>query len=153
MTQGPGAGWWLARDGRWYPPELHPSVLNGDQTVEQLTGVAATPETQVVADTTPADTQPTQTETVTPPAETGDRRQASEDRREAEREPVEDTPPPTRREARTERALTEDAPPTAPPTAEPDPVAAPDPVAVLRAAADRLAPGGLIIVQVSFHDH
>ena len=24
MSQGPG--WWLASDGRWYPPELHPSV-------------------------------------------------------------------------------------------------------------------------------
>src|SRR5579884_1404144 len=23
----PPAGWWLASDGRWYPPELHPTVL------------------------------------------------------------------------------------------------------------------------------
>ncbi|MGH9093414.1 MAG: RDD family protein, partial [Acidimicrobiales bacterium] len=22
----PGPGWWIASDGRWYPPELHPSV-------------------------------------------------------------------------------------------------------------------------------
>lgn len=24
VTQGPG--WWIASDGKWYPPELHPSV-------------------------------------------------------------------------------------------------------------------------------
>lgn len=23
-----GPGWWLASDGRWYPPELHPSALS-----------------------------------------------------------------------------------------------------------------------------
>jgi len=22
----PGPGWWIASDGRWYPPELHPDV-------------------------------------------------------------------------------------------------------------------------------
>lgn len=28
MTErSPGAGWWLARDGNWYPPDLHPDVL------------------------------------------------------------------------------------------------------------------------------
>ena len=21
-----GPGWWIASDGKWYPPELHPSV-------------------------------------------------------------------------------------------------------------------------------
>lgn len=25
--QSQGAGWWLASDGRWYPPEVHPEVL------------------------------------------------------------------------------------------------------------------------------
>ena len=25
--QGPGGGWWLASDGRWYAPELHPAYL------------------------------------------------------------------------------------------------------------------------------
>jgi hypothetical protein len=24
-----GPGWWLATDGKWYPPELHPSVRDG----------------------------------------------------------------------------------------------------------------------------
>jgi uncharacterized RDD family membrane protein YckC len=23
-----GAGWWMASDGKWYPPHLHPSVIN-----------------------------------------------------------------------------------------------------------------------------
>jgi uncharacterized RDD family membrane protein YckC len=26
VSQGPG--WWMASDGRWYPPHLHPSVIN-----------------------------------------------------------------------------------------------------------------------------
>jgi uncharacterized RDD family membrane protein YckC len=26
VSQGPG--WWIASDGKWYPPHLHPSVLN-----------------------------------------------------------------------------------------------------------------------------
>ena len=25
--QAPGPGWWIAADGQWYPPELHPSAL------------------------------------------------------------------------------------------------------------------------------
>ena len=24
VSQGPG--WWIASDGKWYPPDLHPSV-------------------------------------------------------------------------------------------------------------------------------
>jgi len=28
VSQGPG--WWMASDGRWYPPELHPDVRAGD---------------------------------------------------------------------------------------------------------------------------
>ncbi len=28
----PGPGWWIASDGRWYPPELHPSVREGSAT-------------------------------------------------------------------------------------------------------------------------
>jgi hypothetical protein len=30
MSENPGEGWWVASDGQWYPPELHPSV-NDDQ--------------------------------------------------------------------------------------------------------------------------
>ncbi|MGI9600607.1 MAG: septum formation family protein [Acidimicrobiales bacterium] len=26
MSQSPGPGWWLASDGKWYPPHLHPDV-------------------------------------------------------------------------------------------------------------------------------
>ncbi|MGH9292777.1 MAG: hypothetical protein ACRDZ6_08400, partial [Acidimicrobiales bacterium] len=44
----PDAGWWLASDGRWYPPELHPDAggdLVGDgyaiaEELLQETGVA-----------------------------------------------------------------------------------------------------------------
>lgn len=25
----PGPGWWIASDGKWYAPELHPSVQSG----------------------------------------------------------------------------------------------------------------------------
>jgi hypothetical protein len=27
-----GPGWWIASDGNWYPPELHPSVRDAPQT-------------------------------------------------------------------------------------------------------------------------
>jgi hypothetical protein len=26
-----GPGWWIASDGKWYPPELHPSVREGSR--------------------------------------------------------------------------------------------------------------------------
>jgi hypothetical protein len=26
-----GPGWWIASDGNWYPPELHPSVTEGSR--------------------------------------------------------------------------------------------------------------------------
>ncbi len=26
-----GPGWWIASDGNWYPPELHPSVREGSR--------------------------------------------------------------------------------------------------------------------------
>ena len=26
MSENPGEGWWMASDGKWYPPELHPSA-------------------------------------------------------------------------------------------------------------------------------
>lgn len=29
VSQGPG--WWIASDGKWYPPELHPSVQSQTQ--------------------------------------------------------------------------------------------------------------------------
>jgi hypothetical protein len=35
-----GPGWWIASDGKWYPPELHPSVRDDSspRTAEQATG-------------------------------------------------------------------------------------------------------------------
>ncbi len=27
-----GPGWWIASDGKWYPPELHPSVRDTSRT-------------------------------------------------------------------------------------------------------------------------
>ncbi len=35
-TEPEGPGWWMASDGRWYPPELHPAVLSGDRTPDEL---------------------------------------------------------------------------------------------------------------------
>ncbi len=36
-----GPGWWIASDGRWYPPELHPSVRD-DPPTPSTTGSGAT---------------------------------------------------------------------------------------------------------------
>ena len=44
-----GPGWWIASDGTWYPPELHPSVREGSRmqspvdTPVQPAGQAAHP--------------------------------------------------------------------------------------------------------------
>ncbi len=50
MSDNPeGPGWWIASDGKWYPPELHPSVRTDDPAPERAT----VPET-VTADSSPA---------------------------------------------------------------------------------------------------
>ena len=36
-----GPGWWIASDGQWYPPELHPSVR--DEVPAQKPAVATNP--------------------------------------------------------------------------------------------------------------
>ena len=45
-----GPGWWIASDGNWYPPELHPSVREGsrmqspvDTPVQPIDQVVRTP--------------------------------------------------------------------------------------------------------------
>ena len=52
-----GPGWWQASDGQWYPPELHPAVLAGDRSVDDLraapiTGRADRTTIRWVAETT-----------------------------------------------------------------------------------------------------
>jgi hypothetical protein len=47
-SQGPG--WWIASDGKWYSPELHPDVLDADAERD--------PSDSETADTEPADTEP-----------------------------------------------------------------------------------------------
>jgi Domain of unknown function (DUF4190) len=37
----PGPGWWLASDGRWYPPELAPQATASPPTYPSSPGVAA----------------------------------------------------------------------------------------------------------------
>ncbi len=50
MSDNPeGPGWWIASDGKWYPPELHPSVRTDDPVPEAV----AVPET-VTAEASPA---------------------------------------------------------------------------------------------------
>jgi hypothetical protein len=41
MSQGPG--WWIASDGKWYPPHLHPSVRATETPHAESPGTAATP--------------------------------------------------------------------------------------------------------------
>lgn len=43
-----GQGWWIASDGKWYPPELHPSVR---PPTEAATGAGA--QTAATAVSTP----------------------------------------------------------------------------------------------------
>jgi hypothetical protein len=47
-----GPGWWIASDGQWYPPELHPSVRDDSspRTVDQNTGTAQPHRWQPQAD-------------------------------------------------------------------------------------------------------
>ncbi len=38
-----GPGWWIASDGKWYPPELHPSVREDSPTVPSIQGLDGVP--------------------------------------------------------------------------------------------------------------
>jgi hypothetical protein len=38
-----GPGWWIASDGKWYPPELHPSVREESQAQAPAEATGGTP--------------------------------------------------------------------------------------------------------------
>ena len=38
-----GPGWWIASDGKWYPPELHPSVREESTTQPPMQGLDGVP--------------------------------------------------------------------------------------------------------------
>jgi hypothetical protein len=38
-----GPGWWIASDGKWYPPELHPSVREESTTAPSIQGLDGVP--------------------------------------------------------------------------------------------------------------
>jgi hypothetical protein len=38
-----GPGWWIASDGKWYPPELHPSVREESPTAPSIQGLDGVP--------------------------------------------------------------------------------------------------------------
>ena len=38
-----GPGWWIASDGKWYPPELHPSVREESTTAPSMQGLDGVP--------------------------------------------------------------------------------------------------------------
>ena len=38
-----GPGWWIASDGKWYPPELHPSVREEPTTTPAMQGLDGVP--------------------------------------------------------------------------------------------------------------
>ena len=40
----PGDGWWMASDGNWYPPELHPSVRDDSTGQAQSADSVGEPE-------------------------------------------------------------------------------------------------------------
>ncbi len=60
--QSNGEGWWVASDGKWYPPELHADFVRPaavDPVVEPATEAAVEPEPEPVADSEPeADPEP-----------------------------------------------------------------------------------------------
>jgi hypothetical protein len=39
-----GPGWWIASDGKWYPPELHPSVREESATTPSMQGLDGVPK-------------------------------------------------------------------------------------------------------------
>jgi hypothetical protein len=39
-----GPGWWIASDGKWYPPELHPSVRDDSKVTASATAVRTQPD-------------------------------------------------------------------------------------------------------------
>jgi hypothetical protein len=38
-----GPGWWIASDGKWYPPELHPTVRKDSTTEPPMQGLDGVP--------------------------------------------------------------------------------------------------------------
>ena len=40
-----GAGWWMASDGKWYPPELHPDASTRPVSADAGQGSAVGPST------------------------------------------------------------------------------------------------------------
>ena len=58
VSQGPG--WWIASDGKWYPPELHPSVTEAtpDDDWESLVDLASQPLEEPEPVVTPVPTPP-----------------------------------------------------------------------------------------------
>ena len=55
-----GPGWWLASDGTWHPPELHPSAQAEAAEVVEVTG-SATGRTAVPSPVPELNTRPTWT--------------------------------------------------------------------------------------------
>ncbi len=49
-----GPGWWIASDGKWYPPELHPSVRQDDPQPAAVPEAATGPQSTVTAGSSPA---------------------------------------------------------------------------------------------------
>jgi hypothetical protein len=37
----PGPDWWLASDGRWYPPESHPAAVPSPPRQDEKSGAAS----------------------------------------------------------------------------------------------------------------
>ncbi len=54
MSEGPG--WWIASDGKWYPPHLHPRDAFSDAPLPEQPG-AASPGAMALGDGAPGDTQ------------------------------------------------------------------------------------------------
>lgn len=57
--QSQGEGWWIASDGKWYPPESHPDAgLPPTEPTDAATPEDAMPEDAMPADEMPADEMP-----------------------------------------------------------------------------------------------
>lgn len=71
MSQGPG--WWIASDGKWYPPQSHPDVL---RTPEPTTVAPATSPPSPAAPPSTADVAPSGASSVPAPVPTVRRRRS-----------------------------------------------------------------------------